>query len=64
MNATMAEHYITADLQQLNTSYIDLMLLHHICATPAETAVVWKALEAMKKKVWRARALQCPALDA
>lgn len=50
MNATMAEHYITTDLQQLNTSYVDLMLLHHICASPAETAEVWKALETMKQK--------------
>ena len=50
MNASMAEHYISTDLQQLNTSYVDLMLLHHICATPEETAEVWKTLEAMKKK--------------
>ena len=50
MNASMAEYYIATDLAQLNTSYIDLMLLHHICASPAETAEVGKALESMKKK--------------
>lgn len=50
MNASMAEYYISTDLSQLNTGYIDLMLLHHICASPAETAEVWKALESMKRK--------------
>ena len=50
MNATMAEFYIQSDLQQLNTTYVDLMLLHHICASPEETAVVWSALEGMLAK--------------
>ena len=49
MNASMAENYIAQDLAQLNTSYVDLMLLHHICATPEETVAVWGALEAMKR---------------
>lgn len=48
MNASMAQFYIEKDLSELNTSYVDLMLLHHICATPAETVLVWKALEQMK----------------
>ena len=49
MNASMAENYIAQDLAQLNTTYVDLMLLHHICATPEETVAVWGALEAMKR---------------
>jgi diketogulonate reductase-like aldo/keto reductase len=50
MNRTQAEWYIARDLAELNTSYVDLMLLHHICATPAETIEVWKALEGMKQR--------------
>jgi 2,5-diketo-D-gluconate reductase A len=50
MNATMAEFYVRTDLEQLNTSYVDLLLLHHICKTPGETAAVWQALEQVKRR--------------
>ena len=33
---------------QLNTTYADLLLFHHRCKTPEETASVWSALEAAK----------------
>ena len=49
MNASQAQYYIERNLEELNTSYVDLMLLHHICRTPAETAAVWGVLEAMKR---------------
>jgi len=45
MNASMAKVYLEQDLELLNTSYIDLLLLHHPCATPNETQIVWKVLE-------------------
>ena len=34
-----ATGYIADELSQLNTSYVDLLLFHHRCDTPAETAV-------------------------
>lgn len=49
MNATLAMGYILDELAQLNTSYVDLLLFHHRCRTPGETAAVWSALEAAKK---------------
>lgn len=46
MNASMARWYIKQDLEQLQTSYVDLLLLHHVCAKWNETAEVWSVLEA------------------
>eukprot|EP00947_MAST-08B_sp_MAST-8B-sp1_P001425 g1425.t1 len=50
MNASYAEFYIKQDLELLNTSYVDLLLLHHTCASQEETAAVWKALEAALRR--------------
>jgi len=50
MNASSAAAYIQQNLQQLNTTYIDLLLIHHRCSTPQETAAVWGALEAALKR--------------
>lgn len=49
MNASTAAWYIDEELSQLNTSYVDLLLLHHRCKTEAETAAVWTAFEAAKR---------------
>lgn len=46
MNASAATDYIKQDLQLLNTTYLDLLAIHHRCNTPEETAAVWGALEA------------------
>jgi diketogulonate reductase-like aldo/keto reductase len=46
MNVSMAKWYIDQNLAQLNTSYLDLLLLHHRCHTFSETAAVWAVLEA------------------
>ena len=48
MNASLAMGYIDDELAQLNTSYADLLLFHHRCKTPAETADVWTALQTAK----------------
>ena len=48
MNASLAMGYIDDELAQLNTSYVDLLLFHHRCRTPEETASVWAAFEAAK----------------
>lgn len=48
MNASLAMGYIMDELSQLNTSYVDLLLFHHRCRTPEETASVWSALETAK----------------
>eukprot|EP01051_Picozoa_sp_SAG22_P019982 SAG22_NODE_3870_length_1488_cov_1.338373_1_plen_225_part_01 len=45
-----AAGYIADELSQLNVSYVDLLLFHHRCNTTAETAAVWQALEAAKRK--------------
>jgi diketogulonate reductase-like aldo/keto reductase len=56
MNATMAQQYIESNLQMLKTDYVDLLLLHHVCRTPAETLMVWKVMEAAKR-AGKARAI-------
>ena len=33
--------YIDTELAQLDTNYVDLLLLHHRCETEAETQKVW-----------------------
>ena len=40
--------YINDELAQLGTPYVDLLLFHHRCRTPEETASVWTAFEAAK----------------
>eukprot|EP00935_MAST-01C_sp_MAST-1C-sp1_P000334 g334.t1 len=50
MNATQAQLYIDTVMRDLATPYVDLMLLHHVCPTPAVTATVWAVLENMVKK--------------
>ena len=50
MTAAAAAEYIEANLAMLRTDYIDLMLLHHVCRTPAETAAVWSVLEDFKRR--------------
>lgn len=42
--------YVDANLRMLNTTYIDLLLLHHQCRTADETAFVWRALERLKRR--------------
>jgi len=49
MNVTTATWYIDDELAQLNTSYVDLLLVHHRCKSEAETASVWEALEVAKR---------------
>ena len=49
MTAALAMGYIEDELAQLNTSYADLLLFHHRCRTPQETAAVWTAFEAAKQ---------------
>lgn len=49
MNASLASAYIDNELQQLRTPYTDLLLFHHRCRTPIETASVWQAFEAAKR---------------
>jgi diketogulonate reductase-like aldo/keto reductase len=49
MDFSEAMGYIKDELSQLNTSYVDLLLFHHRCKTPSETAAVWSAFEAAKK---------------
>jgi diketogulonate reductase-like aldo/keto reductase len=49
MNASLAMGYIMDELSQLNTTYVDLLLFHHRCKTPEETAAVWTAFEECKK---------------
>jgi diketogulonate reductase-like aldo/keto reductase len=48
MNKTTATWYIDDELRQLNTSYLDLLLVHHRCKTDIETASVWEAFEDAK----------------
>lgn len=50
MSAEEAEGLIAQDLALLNTSYVDLLLLHHRCNTPNETARVWRVLEAARHR--------------
>ncbi|KAL1524074.1 hypothetical protein AB1Y20_018984 [Prymnesium parvum] len=49
MNSSLAMGYIDDVLRQLNTTYADLLLLHHRCHTANETASVWRAFEAAKR---------------
>jgi diketogulonate reductase-like aldo/keto reductase len=49
MNKSLAMGYIMDELAQLNTTYVDLLLFHHRCKTPEETAAVWTAFEECKK---------------
>jgi len=49
MNASQAMSYIDTELAQLDTNYVDLLLLHHRCETEAETQKVWGAMEAAKQ---------------
>lgn len=49
MNDSLAMWYIDEVLHQLNTTYADLLLLHHRCRTPSETASVWRAFENAKR---------------
>ena len=49
MNSSLARAYIKSNLNQLQTSYVDLLLLHHTCSTPEETIMVWRVLEEAKK---------------
>ena len=48
MTKTAALQYIEEEMQQLDTNYVDLLLFHHRCRTPEETASVWEAFESMK----------------
>eukprot|EP00936_MAST-01D_sp_MAST-1D-sp1_P001564 g1564.t1 len=50
MTAQMVRAYIESNLAMLNTSYLDLLLLHHKCRTEDETAAVWHELEAAKRR--------------
>ena len=43
-NKSTAADFIRQDLQLLNTTYVDLIAIHHQCNTPEETAEVWSAL--------------------
>lgn len=56
MTAAAAQQYIDANLAMLNTTYIDLLLLHHVCSSRAETAMVWREMEAAKR-AGKARAI-------
>ena len=49
MNAQVATQYIDEELADLGTNYVDLLLFHHRCRTPEETASVWQAFEAAKR---------------
>jgi len=49
MNTTQAEWYMAQNLLQLNTTYIDVLLLHHRCRSPDETKAVWSAMEGFKQ---------------
>eukprot|EP00937_MAST-01D_sp_MAST-1D-sp2_P003565 g3565.t1 len=50
MTADMVSDYIESNLKMLNTTYVDLLLLHHVCASETETAAVWRAMEAAKRR--------------
>lgn len=50
MTPAMTQTYIEANLKMLKTSYVDLLLLHHVCRSPAETLMVWRVMEQAKKK--------------
>ena len=50
-------------IQLLGTTYVDLLLFHHRCATPEETCNVWTALEAALKD-GRAKAIGVSNFDA
>ena len=50
MNKTRAAWYIQQDLDLLNVSAVDLLLIHHKCSTPHETQQVWMALEDAKRQ--------------
>ena len=54
-----ATGYIADELSQLNTSYVDLLLFHHRCDTPAETAV--RSLAAPQRAVDSQATLPLPA---
>lgn len=62
MNATMARTYMASNLAQLNTTYVDLLLLHHVCLTEQETANVWRAMEEMLRQ-GQARAIGVSNFD-
>jgi len=49
ITADFARAAVAKNLRQLNTSYIDLMLLHHTCGTQNETEIVWRVLEDAKQ---------------
>jgi diketogulonate reductase-like aldo/keto reductase len=49
MTAAAAQDFISTNLQQLNTTYLDLLLLHHTCKTEAEVAMVWEVFEQAKQ---------------
>ena len=49
MTTALATGYIDEELAQLQTDYVDLLLFHHRCRTPAETVSVWRAFEAAKR---------------
>lgn len=63
MNASYAQYYIEQDLKLLNTDYVDLLAIHHRCASPEETAEVWTALEAALHK-GQAKAIGVSNFDA
>ena len=48
MNASLAMNYINKELSELDTTYVDLLLVHHRCTTDIETASLWSAFEAAK----------------
>ena len=50
MSDAEAEGLIAQDLALLNTTYVDLLLLHHRCNTPNETARVWRVLESARNR--------------
>lgn len=50
MTSSLAMEYIDEELAQLDTSYVDLLLLHHRCRTVEETASTWEAFELAKRQ--------------
>ena len=49
-------------LAELGTSYVDLLLLHHVCTTHDETLLAWRVLEAALGR-GRARAVGVSSFD-
>ena len=45
MTTALAESYVAQVLDELGTSYVDLLLLHHVCTTHDETLLAWRVLE-------------------